>query len=935
MEYAPREIERKWQAWWRENCTYTVTFHKDKPKYYVLDMFPYPSGAGLHVGHPLGYIASDILSRYKRLRGFNVLHPMGFDAFGLPAEQYAIENGIHPAESTAQNIERYKEQLNNIGLCYDWSREVQTCDPKYYRWTQWIFLQMFNHWYDRSANAARPISDLIASFEKHGNAGVNAAHSHDEAFDADNWKNMTLSEKETVLMNYRLMYRKVSYVNWCEALGTVLANDEVVNGVSERGGFPVENRPMLQWSMRITAYAERLLHDLDGVDYPEALKAMQRNWIGRSEGAQLFFDLEYFSDKLEIYTTRPDTIFGATFMVIAPEHDLVERITAPEQRESIEKYLDWVKSRTERDRTLEKTVSGAFTGAHCIHPFTGARVPVYISEYVLKGYGTGAIMGVPADDERDLKFAEKFGPPVVNIVDKSMYPGATIEDKLGKMINSDFLNGMEVVDAIRLVTDRLEQMGIGHKKVQYKLRDANYSRQRYWGEPFPVVYDTEGNAVALPEHELPLELPPVHDFKPGGGKGPLAKLHGWMHLPNGYVRDTDTMPGFAGSSWYFLRYMDPHNDNAFASPEAISYWQDVDFYIGGAEHAVGHLLYSRMWHKFLNDKGLVPTKEPYKKLVNQGMIQGIVEHAVLHIPGKKFVSAELAEQYPHEDLAEILVNVDFVSDYGDLKAAHLDAEGINKFKTWRPDYREFPFITSEGSDKFFLISEVGKMSKSKYNVVSPDDVVEQYGADCFRMYEMFLGPIEVSKPWNTKGITGVSGFLSKFWGLYFSGPGSAWHITDEEPTADELRILHTCIKKVTDDIERFSMNTCVSHFMIATNDLRKLNCTKRAILQQMIVLVAPFAPHVAEELWHHMGHTTTVNDALWPALNEDLLKLDTINYPIQINGKLRANVDLPASVTAQEAEAAALGLELVQKWLEGKAPKKVVFVPNRMINVVV
>jgi len=932
MEYAPREIELKWQAWWREQRVYAVTHQSDKPKYYVLDMFPYPSGAGLHVGHPLGYIASDILSRYKRLKGFNVLHPMGFDAFGLPAEQYAIENGIHPAVSTAENIEGYKKQLDNLGFCYDWSREVQTCDPKYYRWTQWIFLQMFNHWYDRVADRARPIEALVSAFEQGGSQAVQAVHSFEGHFTAAEWQNMPEAEQYDVLMNYRLMYRKVGYVNWCDALGTVLANDEVVNGVSERGGYPVEIRPMLQWSMRISAYVDRLLQGLDNVDFPDALKQMQRNWIGRSEGAQLFFQLEGRTDQLEIYTTRPDTIFGATFMVLAPEHDLVESLVTPEQRNEIDQYLKGVNSRTERERQIEKTVSGAFTGAYALHPFTGNRIPVYIAEYVLKGYGSGAIMGVPADDERDQRFAEKFNLPIVQIVDKSMHPGAGVEDKVGVMVNSDFLNGLEVLDAIRTMLTRIDEMGIGRRKVQYKLRDANYSRQRYWGEPFPIVYDAQGMAHALPESELPLELPEISDFKPGGGKGPLAKLTDWLHTPHG-IRDADTMPGFAGSSWYFVRYMDPHNDHALASPEAIRYWQDVDFYIGGAEHAVGHLLYARMWHKFLFDLDIVPTEEPFKKLVNQGMIQGNIANAVLHIPTKTFISAELTEEYPTHELADILVHADFVTEYGDLKNAHLTEQGIQQFKLWRPDYSESAFRRAENTDKFYLRSEIGKMSKSKYNVVNPDDIVAQHGADCFRLYEMFLGPVEMSKPWDTKGISGVTGFLRKFWGMYFN-ENAALVITEEEPTKDELRVLHTCIKKVTDDIERFSMNTCVSHFMIATNELRRLKCQKRAVLQQLIVLIAPFAPHLAEELWHAIGHNTTVCDAPWPTLNEELLKEDQINYPVSVNGKLRATLELPAAATEAEAISAALALASVQKWLEGKPPKKVIFVKGRMINVV-
>lgn len=1036
MEYRPSEIEPKWRAWWKAHKTYEVNIDPKRPKYYILDMFPYPSGAGLHVGHPLGYIASDILSRYKRLQGFNVLHPMGFDAFGLPAEQYAIDNGIHPAVSTNDNITRYKEQLENLGLSYDWNREVRTCDPKYYRWTQWIFLQMFNHWYDTAADKARPVSELVAHFEQKGNEGIQANTTFDGHFSAADWNGMTEKAQQDMLMNYRLMYRKVGYVNWCEALGTVLANDEVINGVSERGGHPVEIRPMLQWSMRITAYAERLLAGLDTVDYPEGLKMLQRNWIGRSEGAQVFFDIQGFDGQLEIYTTRPDTIFGATFMVLAPEHDLVGQITTDGQRSEIQQYLDWVKSRTERERQMEKVVSGAFTGAYAIHPFSGAPVPIYIAEYVLKGYGTGAIMGVPADDERDLRFAEKFNLPVVHIVDRSMYPNAAIEDKLGKMINSDFLNGMEVVEAIREMIGRLEARGIGKKRVQYKLRDANYSRQRYWGEPFPIAYDAEGIAHALPENELPLELPDTNEFKPGGGKGPLAQLDHWVSLPNGLERDTDTMPGFAGSSWYFLRYMDPHNDQAFASQEAIDYWQDVDFYIGGAEHAVGHLLYSRMWHKFLFDKGLVRTEEPYRKLVNQGMIGG--RSSFVYRANERFF----------EEYLMIKVLQPFFEEMGPIKIAHTDFEEDSTYdfafgsidlvievtsikqvdkiervkNTAAADNKRLlllyteelmdtinePEVTAEkiraalqNRDSFIVSghqpeceqlyvsyslthkyspevftkihvdvnivdndvldlekartklqfkkanfkldlanggaytcsSELEKMSKRYANVVNPDDMVAQHGADCFRMYEMFLGPIEMSKPWDTKGISGVSGFLKKFWQLFFQG--DQFSVSEDAPTADELRVLHTCIKKVTEDIERFSMNTCVSHFMIATNDLRKLNCNKRQILEPLVILLTPFGPHIASELWSRLGHSATVCDAGWPAFDEAHLKSDTKEYPIQINGKLRASIELPTDISAADAEAAALALEQVQRWLEGKAPKKVVFVPGRMINLVV
>lgn len=1036
MEYSPSEIEPKWRKWWQEQKTYQVSIDLRRPKYYVLDMFPYPSGSGLHVGHPLGYIASDILSRYKRLQGFNVLHPMGFDAFGLPAEQYAVENGIHPTVSTSDNIARYKEQLGKLGLSYDWDRELRTCDPKFYRWTQWIFLEMFHHWYDADAGKARPVSELIAHFEKNGTAGLNASSSFDGAFSAAEWQGMSPADKQDVLMNFRLMYRKVSYVNWCEALGTVLANDEVIGGVSERGGHPVEIRPMLQWSMRITAYAERLLAGLDTVDYPDGLTTLQRNWIGRSEGAQIFFDLDGCEEKLEIYTTRPDTIFGATFMVMAPEHALVEQITTEEQRGEIQQYLDWVKSRTELERQMEKVVSGAFTGAYALHPFTGARIPVYISEYVLRGYGTGAIMGVPADDERDLRFAEKFNLPVLQIVDKSMYPDAEMEDKVGKMIHSDFLNGMEVLDAIQEVDKQLEARGIGKKRIQYRMRDANYSRQRYWGEPVPIVYDSEGIAYALPETELPLELPHTSDFNPAGSKGPLAQLEEWVNLPGGMERDTDTMPGFAGSSWYFLRYMDPHNDRDFVSKEAMAYWQDVDFYIGGSEHAVGHLLYSRMWHKFLYDKGLVLTEEPFRKLVNQGMIGGrsnfvyranerffeeylcmkilkpffqelgpiqiarsdyeeeftydfafathdlvievtsfkqldkiervkraaeadrkrllilyteelsdaintpetivekirkaihsqetVMESVEAPVSEQLFVSYSLTDAYIPESFTKIHVDVNIVEN---------DVLDVEKART-RPLFNNASFMLDrERGDIYTCSYEMEKMSKRYSNVVNPDDMVAQYGADCYRMYEMFLGPIEMSKPWNTNGITGVSGFLKKFWQMFFTD--GHFTVSDGEAVAEEHRVLHQCIKKVTEDIERFSINTCVSHFMIATNELRRLNCNKRAVLEPLVVLLAPFGPHIAEELWHRLGHTESVSATVWPKWKEEFLKSDTKEFPIQINGKLRATIELPTDIAAAEAEAAALALEQVQRWLDGQKPKKVIFLPGRLINLVV
>ncbi len=953
MDYSPRDIEKKWKKWWEEQEVYKVSNASEKPKYYVLDMFPYPSGSGLHVGHPLGYIASDIYARYKRMQGYNVLHPMGYDAFGLPAEQYAIQTGVHPAKSTADNIARYREQLDKIGFSFDWSREVQTSDPKYYRWTQWIFLQLFNHWYDQAIQKARPIEELIAVFEKEGNSQVQAANSQEEFFSADEWNNMDAKAKDDVLMNYRLAYRKTTYVWWCEALGTVLANDEVKDGLSERGGHPVERKPMLQWSLRITAYAQRLLDDLQGVDFSEAMKKMQSNWIGRSEGAQLFFDLEDKEGQIEIFTTRADTIFGATFMVLAPEHDLVKKITTPAQQKEINDYLAYVNTRSERDRMSEtKEVSGAFTGAYALNPFNGAKIPIWIAEYVLKDYGTGAIMAVPADDERDKRFAEKFGLEIIEIIDKSMHPGATIEDKKGKMVNSDFLNGMEVLDAIEAIMQKIEEMGIGKRQVNFKLRDAIYSRQRYWGEPFPIIYDEKGVAHTLPDAELPLELPPSDDFKPASGnKSPLARIEDWVNLPNGWKRETDTMPGFAGSSWYFLRYMDADNDQAFASQEALNYWQDVDLYVGGTEHAVGHLMYSRFWHKFLFDKGLVPTKEPYKKLLNQGMIQGIIESMYLLKEKEngfsKFICARLAKQMGLTDYVQIPVLVDYVVEYGSPES-YLNMDAINKFREWRPEYADAIFECSKGvfhkgvftpkggqkDSHLFTYSEVGKMSKSKYNVINPDDVVEKYGADTFRMYEMFLGPIEQAKPWDTKGINGVAGFLRKMWGMFFDGKGN-FNVSDEAPTKEELKSLHTCIKKIQEDIERFSFNTCVSGFMICVNELRSLNCNKRAILEDLVKLVAPFAPFTGEELWHLLGYETPLCQAPAPVLDESYLVEDSIQYPISINGKKRDLIAFPANASKDDLEKMALELESIQKWINGKTVRKVIVVPGRMINIVI
>ena len=956
MEYRPQEIDKKWQKHWEDNHTYRVSNDDtDKPKYYVLDMFPYPSGAGLHVGHPLGYIASDIFARYKRMRGFNVLHPMGYDAFGLPAEQYAIQTGVHPADSTETNIQRYRQQLKNIGFNYDWSRELRTSDPAFYKWTQWIFLQLFEHYYDLGADKALPIANLTERFQREGNANVQASSAQEDTFTADAWNNMTAKEQSDVLMNYRLAYRKLTYVNWCEALGTVLANDEVKDGVSERGGHPVERRPMMQWSLRITAYADRLLHDLDDLEWSEAMKKMQSNWIGRSEGAQMFFDVDGHDHQIEIFTTRPDTIFGATYMVLAPEHDLVPDLTTADQQTEVNAYLDYVQSRSDVDRMAEKEVTGCFLGSYAINPFTEQRIPIYIGEYVLKDYGTGAIMAVPSDDDRDHAFAEKFGLEIIDVIDKSNYPGATRQDKLGIMVNSGFLDGMEVPAAIEEMLQRIESQGLGKRQVNYKLRDAIYSRQRYWGEPFPIVYDEDDVAHPLPLNELPLELPELEDFKPAsGGKSPLARREDWVNLPNGWTRETDTMPGFAGSSWYFLRYMDAGNEEAFASPEALNYWRDVDLYIGGTEHAVGHLMYSRFWHKFLYDKGLVPTKEPFQKLVNQGMIQGVVESLYLDKEKKdgrnRFVSAEMAktEQKEGKAFAKILCHVDFVTDYG-ADHSHLTIEGIKQFTEWMPDYRNAIFESKEGiymegaftakqdgatDMQLVTHSEVGKMSKSKYNVINPDDVVAEYGADCFRMYEMFLGPIEQSKPWDTQGIDGVFKFLRKFNNLFYDAQDQ-FSVSDTEPTKEELKVLHTAIKKVSEDVERLSFNTCVSAFMVATNDLSKMKCNKRAILTEMVRLLAPFAPHLAEELWAQLGQEGSVHHADYPQVNEKYLKEDSIDYPISINGKKRANAEFPADAKKEEIEAAAVQLDSIQKWIDGKTIRKVIVVPGRMVNIVV
>lgn len=936
MEINTAEIEKRWKTRWEETGVYKVSHKSDKPKYYVLDMFPYPSGSGLHVGHPLGYIASDIMSRYRMMTGYNVLHPMGYDAFGLPAEQYAIQSGIHPAIATEQNIDRYRVQLKNLGFNYDWSREVKTCDPKFYQWTQWIFLQLFNHYYDEKKDNANPISELIYHFEQHGTTGLSASTSGKRSFNAAEWSGFSAKEKDNILMNYRLAYRKTSYVNWCEALGTVLANDEIRDGVSERGGYPVERKAMLQWSLRITAYAERLLKGLDKLDWSDSMKTIQQNWIGKSTGAQLHFKLTDHDAAIEIFTTRPDTIFGATFMVIAPEHPLVPKITTEGQQKAVDDYLEYVGKRSERDRISEvKEVTGAFTGAYAINPFTKTMIPVWIAEYVLMEYGTGAIMAVPGDDQRDHVFAEKYDLPVIEIIDRSAYPDASIEDKVGTLKNSGFLDGKEISDAIETINTDIEKRDIGKRKVHYKMRDAIYSRQRYWGEPIPIVYDIDRVAHAIDEKELPLILPPLKDFKPEGEASPLARLKDWVNPPDGKVRETDTMPGYAGSSWYFLRYMDPGNDKAFASPEALQYWRDVDLYIGGTEHAVGHLMYARFWHKFLFDKGLVPTDEPFRKLVNQGMIQGAIEYIFLkkdpENQTKTFYSANLVPSDQIDHFAKIPVHIDFVSEPG-TDHSHLDQDGIDRFKQWRPEFGKAEFHTI--NDKLYTVSEIGKMSKRYYNVVNPDDVIDEYGADCFRMYEMFLGPIEQSKPWDTQGIEGVQKFLRRLWHLFYN-EDNKWIVDDSNPKDEDLRILHQTIERVRQDIERLSFNTCVSHMMICVNGLKKNDCHNKAVLRDFLLLMAPFAPFITEELWEKLGGVYSIHQQLYPEAEKQYLVHEKITYPVCINGKKRTEMEFDSDAPKEEIESTVLGSAVVAKWVDGKQVQKVIIVPKRMINIVV
>ena len=929
MEYNFREIEQKWQKRWVADGTYKVIEDKGKKKFYVLNMFPYPSGAGLHVGHPLGYIASDIYARYKRLNGYNVLNPMGYDAYGLPAEQYAIQTGQHPAITTARNIARYREQLDKIGFSFDWSREVRTCDPHYYKWTQWAFIKMFHHYYDNAEGKALPVERLVEHFEAHGTDGINAACGEELHFTADEWRGMGEVERQRVLMNYRIAYLGDTVVNWCPALGTVLANDEVVDGVSERGGHPVVQRVMKQWCLRVSAYAERLLTGLETVDWTDSLKETQRNWIGRSEGAELQFKVKGSDKTFTIFTTRADTVFGVTFMVLAPESELVAELVTDDQRDAVNAYVEATKKRTERERISDRRVTGVFTGSYAENPLTGESVPVWVSDYVLAGYGTGAIMAVPAHDSRDYAFAKHFGLEIRPLIEGCDVSESSFDAKEGRMTNSPragferegglVLNGLEVKEAIAKTKQYIKEKGLGRIKVNYRLRDAIFSRQRYWGEPFPIYYK-DGMPYTLDESQLPLELPEVDKFLPTEtGEPPLGRAKGWT-TAEGYPLELNTMPGFAGSSAYYIRYMDPHNDKALVSKEADEYWENVDLYVGGTEHATGHLIYSRFWNKFLYDIGVVVKDEPFKKLVNQGMIQGRSNFVYRIKDTNTFVSAGLKSGY---DVTPLHVDVNIVSN---------DILDIDAFKAWRHEYADAEFVLEDG--KYVCGWAVEKMSKSMYNVVNPDMIVEKYGADTLRMYEMFLGPVEQSKPWDTNGIDGVHRFLKKFWALS-SDKGGGFAFSDAEPTAGELKSLHKLIKKVTTDIENFSYNTSVAAFMICVNELTALKCNKRTIIEPLVVLIAPFAPHIAEELWEALGHTTTVCDAQWPVCNEGYLKEDTVNYAISFNGKARFNLQFAADATNEEIERTVLAHENSQKYIGGKAIKKVIIVPRKIVNVVV
>ncbi|PVX51829.1 leucyl-tRNA synthetase [Balneicella halophila] len=946
MEYNFIEVEKKWQKYWENHQVFQAENNSEKPKYYVLDMFPYPSGAGLHVGHPLGYIASDIYARYKRLHGFNVLHPMGYDSFGLPAEQYAIQTGQHPAITTMVNINGgvdkagnkipgYEKQLKRLGLSFDWSRKYRTSDPSYYRWTQWIFIQLYNHYFDNNAQKARPIAELAEIFSKEGNLRINAACDADTPqFSANEWKNFSEKRKEEILLQYRLTYLAETEVNWCPELGTVLANDEVVNGVSERGGYPVVRKKMKQWSMRISAYAERLLQGLETIDWTDALKDAQRNWIGKSHGASVNFSIKGSDEIIEVFTTRPDTLFGVSFMVLAPEHELVREITTSEYKEDVENYIYETSKRSERERMAEvKRITGQFTGAYAIHPLTGDEVPIWIGDYVLAGYGTGAVMAVPAGDQRDYDFAKHFNIPIPNIFEGADLSEGACDSKEATLANSEFLNGLSVTESMPKVIAKLEEIGAGEQKTNYRLRDAVFSRQRYWGEPFPVYY-ADRMPKMLPEECLPLVLPEIDEYLPTeAGDPPLGRAKNWAWdtnknkvVSNDLIDDKtvfplelNTMPGWAGSSWYFLRYMDANNDQEFASKEALNYWKDVDLYLGGSEHATGHLLYSRFWQKFLYDCGLVPKDEYAKKLINQGMILG-TSALVYRVRGtNQYVSNGLKEQYETDPLR---VDVNLVGQ-GDV----LDVEGLKK---WMPEFEDAEFILEDG--KYIVGREVEKMSKRWYNVVNPDDICEDYGADALRLYEMFLGPLEQSKPWNTQGLSGVSGFIRKLWRLYHTN--EQFEVSDAEPTKEELKVLHQMIKKVQDDMDHFSFNTSVSHFMIAVNEFTRMKCNKRAILEPLAILISPYAPHLAEELWEKLGHKDSISYATFPVFEEKYLQDDTYSYPVSFNGKMRFKRELDVSVSRDDVESIILADEETQKWLGGKTPKKIIYVPKKIINIV-
>ena len=917
MEYDFRAIEQKWQERWQEEGTYRVDVDPSRPKFYVLDMFPYPSGAGLHVGHPLGYIASDIYSRYKRQSGFNVLHPMGYDAFGLPAEQYAIQTGQHPRVTTEENIARYRSQLDKIGFSFDWSREVRTCDAEYYHWTQWAFLKMFDHWYNNTTQKAEPIADLVKHFEANGTAGIDAAETASLSFTAEEWCAMSEQQKEQTLQNYRLAFRADTMVNWCPALGTVLANDEVKEGLSVRGGHPVEQKRMKQWLLRVTAYAQRMLDGLEKLEWSESLKEIQRNWIGRSVGAQVFFDVAGSDKKLEIFTTRPDTIYGVTFMVIAPEHEWVEEFTTAENREAVEAYITETKRRSERERIADtKRVSGVMTGSYAVNPFTGKQIPIYISDYVLSGYGTGAIMAVPAHDSRDWAFARHFGLEVIPVVEGGDIEKESYDAKEGKLINSELINGMDVKEAIEFMFAEVERRGLGKRLVNYRLRDAIFSRQRYWGEPFPIYYK-EDVAYRLSDEQLPLTLPPIENFGPTAeGEPPLARVEGW-HNEEGHPFELSTMPGFAGSSAYFLRYMDPRNNEGLVGKEANEYWRNVDLYVGGIEHATGHLMYSRFWNMFLYDLGYICEAEPFKKLVNQGMIQGRSNFVYRVVGTNKFVSHGLKAQY---ETQEIHTDVNIVKN---------DILDIEAFRKWRPEFHDAEFILEDG--KYICGWAIEKMSKSMFNVVNPDYIVEAYGADTLRMYEMFLGPLEQSKPWDTNGIDGVHKFLRRFWAKFYNRDGK-YLVNDEKATPAELKTLHKTIKKISEDIENFSFNTSVAAFMICLNELG--DCSKREILEPLTALIAPFAPHIAEELWHAMGNETTVCDAAFPKFCAEYLVENSFEYPVMVNGKLRFKQEYALDMDQQAIAADIVTTEGAQKWLEGKQPKKIIVVKGKIINIV-